>query len=68
MEEKPLQLIEEKKLSRRAVVKGTLIGLGAAMLVQAKGGVAQDEPKKDEEGGKKKKGKKKKSEDEPKKD
>lgn len=66
MEEKTMQPIEEKKLSRRSVVRGTLIGLGAAMLVQAKGGVAQDDQKK-EEGGKKK-GKKKKKSDDDKKD
>ena len=65
MDEKQLNMNENAKPSRRTVVKGSLIALGAAMLLQPKGGVAQDAPKDDD--GKKKKGKKKKSE-EPKKD
>jgi hypothetical protein len=60
-------VLDEKKSSRRELLTGVLLGLGAAVLIQPNGGVAeaQDQPK--EEGKKKKKGKKKKSE-EPKKD
>jgi hypothetical protein len=50
----------EKTASRRAVVKGSLIALGAGLLLQAKGGFAQDTEKKDD---KKKKGEGKKKED-----
>jgi hypothetical protein len=64
---------EEIKSSRRQLLTGVLLGLGASILIQPNGGVAeaQDAAKDDE--GKKKKGKKggkkkKKDGDEPKKD
>jgi hypothetical protein len=66
--QKPLESErEEKKSSRRELLTGVLLGLGASVLIQPNGGVAeaQDQPK-DE--GKKKKGKKKKKAEEPKKD
>ena len=63
---------EEKKSSRRELLTGVLLGLGAAVLIQPNGGVAEAQDQKEDEGKKKKgkkgkKGKKKKSE-EPKKD
>jgi len=35
-------------LSRRSLVRGSLIGLGAALLVQPQGGVADENPRKDD--------------------
>jgi hypothetical protein len=64
---------EEIKSSRRQLLTGVLLGLGASVLIQPNGGVAvaQDHDHKDDEGKKKKGkkgGKKKKGGDEPKKD
>jgi hypothetical protein len=64
---------EEIKSSRRQLLTGVLLGLGASILVQPNGGVAQAEDKKEDEGKDKKakkgkKGGKKKKADEPKKD
>ena len=56
---------EEIKSSRRQLLTGVLLGLGASILVQPNGGVAQAEDKKAKKG---KKGGKKKKPDEPKKD
>ncbi|HTP89152.1 MAG TPA: hypothetical protein VMJ34_19510 [Bryobacteraceae bacterium] len=60
MSDQPPEEILNKRPSRRAIMRGTLIGLGAALLVQPQGGSAQDTPKKeDSKKGKKKGGKKK---------
>jgi hypothetical protein len=59
---------DEKKSSRRELLTSVLLGLGAAVLIQPNGGVAEaQDADKDQGKKKKKKGKKKKAE-EPKKD
>jgi hypothetical protein len=72
--QKPSESVrDEKKSSRRELLTGVLLGLGASILVQPNGGVAEAQEQKEDEGkdkkGKKgKKGGKKKKADEPKKD
>jgi hypothetical protein len=63
--QEPLDVLPDAQSSRRALLKGLLVGLGAGMLVQPRGGVTglafgQDAPKKEEKK-KKKKGKQKES-------
>jgi hypothetical protein len=62
---------EEIKSSRRQLLTGVLLGLGASVLIQPNGGVAEAQDQKEDEGKKKKGkkgGKKKKGSEEPKKD
>jgi len=62
MSDEQMEVGKDAKPTRRAMVSRTLIGLGAGMLLQPKGGVAQDTKNTD----KKKKKKKKSNQDDKK--